>query len=119
MGPDARETTVQATSERSSTTDGSDADAPDGDAASGAGGEPTRTTTHRPGDEVVHPDAVERRFGRRGDALLVAIFLALFVVPTVIYVEPPGLDWRVRLLILPMVPGLALAAAAVWATTRP
>lgn len=83
------------------------------------GGEPTRTTTHRPGDDVVHPNAGDRSWSWRGDVLLVGIFLALVVVPIVIYLQPPALEWRVRLLILPMIPGLVLAAAAVWATTRP
>ncbi|AGN00862.1 hypothetical protein L593_04555 [Salinarchaeum sp. Harcht-Bsk1] len=98
-----------------------DRDAADGPAESAddGSGEPTRTTTHRPGDEVTHPDADGRTWSWRGDVLLVGIFLSLFVVPIVIYLQPPALEWRVRLLILPMIPGLVLAAAAVWATTRP
>ncbi|GAB3685958.1 hypothetical protein GCM10028857_17270 [Salinarchaeum chitinilyticum] len=82
-------------------------------------GEPTRTTTHRPGDDVVHPDAANRNFGWRGDLLLVVLFLSLIVAPLVVYLRPPAIEWRVRLLILPMLPGLFLAIVAVWATTRP
>ncbi|WP_248518257.1 hypothetical protein [Salinarchaeum laminariae] len=83
------------------------------------GGEPTRTTTHRPGDDVVHPDGANRSFGWRGDVLLVVLFLSLIVAPVLVYLRPPAIEWRVRLLILPMLPGLLLALVAVWATTRP
>lgn len=83
------------------------------------GGEPTRTTTHRPGDDVVHPDAAGRSWSWRGDLLLVVLFCSLIVAPLIVYLRPPAIEWRVRLLILPLLPGLLLAAVAVWATTRP
>jgi len=107
--------------------DGSTADRPeppeeveeDEDDARRESGEPTRTTTNRPGDEVVHPDAADRSFGRRGDVLLVVLFFALGVAPVVVYFRPPALPWRIRLLLFPLLPSLLLAVVAVWATTRP
>jgi hypothetical protein len=100
-------------------TDSPDAEA-DGDSPADAdGGEPTRTTTHRPGDEVVHPDAADRNWSWRGDLLLVVLFVSLIVAPVIVFLRPPALEWRVRLLLLPLLPGFLLAAVAVWATTRP
>lgn len=102
-------------------------------AQGGSGDEPTRTVTHRPGetvadpespggsdaDEPAHPNVADRDWGWRGDLLLAVMFVSLIVAPVIVYLRPPALDWRVRLLILPMLPGLLLAVVAVWATTRP
>jgi hypothetical protein len=101
------------------TADGSDPEEDADSAANADGGEPTRTTTHRPGDDVVHPDAADRSWSWRGDLLLVVLFFSLIVAPVIVYLRPPAIEWRVRLLLLPLLPGFLLALVAVWATTRP
>jgi len=94
---------------------GSDAEEPIEDAEDRG----STTTTHRPGDDVVHPAAAERQFGRRGDVLLVVLFLSLVVAPLVVYLRPPALPWHVRTILFPLLPAIGLGVVAVWATTRP
>lgn len=70
-------------------------------------------------EEPVHPTAVDREFGRRGWLLVGVIVFAFIVSPLAILLWPPGLNYYVALLILPLAPAFALGIAAVWATTRP
>ncbi len=69
--------------------------------------------------DPVHPEAVDRRFDWRGWVLVAAIVVAFVVAPVSILLWPPGYNYFVALLILPLVPALLLAVVAVWATTRP
>ncbi|MFC4987984.1 MULTISPECIES: hypothetical protein [Saliphagus] len=69
--------------------------------------------------EGVHPTAAEREFGRRGWVLVGVIVVAFIVSPLAIVLWPPETNYVVAFLILPLAPALALAVAAVWATTRP
>jgi hypothetical protein len=107
----------------SPTNEGEQAEA--GEEQGAAEDEPTPTVTHRPGegpgesDDPPHPATTDRSWGWRGDVLLAVMFVSLIVAPLVVFLRPPAIEWRVRLLILPMLPGLLLAAVAVWATTRP
>jgi len=71
-----------------------------------------------------HPEAADREFDWRGWTLVVAIFLALVVVPGIIFLYPYlgpmfGLTFWDTYLALPMVPAIVLGILAVWATTRP
>ena len=69
----------------------------------------------------------DREFGRRGWVLVGMLFVALVVVPVLLYFLPRaqgfatslGLGYRDAFLVLPLLPALVLAALAVWATTRP
>lgn len=73
------------------------------------------------------PRAGDREFGWRGWVLVGMLFVALVVVPVLLYFVPRaqglvsslGLGYRDAFLVLPLVPALVLAALAVWATTRP
>lgn len=73
------------------------------------------------------PRGEDREFGVRGWLLVGMLFLALVVVPTLLYFVPRaqglassfGLGYRDAFLVLPLVPAIVLAALAVWATTRP
>lgn len=53
--------------------------------------------------------------GRRGWALLVAVVLAFFGAPAVIYLRPPGVPFEVALLVVPLLPAFGLGVVAVWA----
>jgi hypothetical protein len=85
--------------------------------------------THRPldGDSattadhaVVHPEASDREFGRRGWLLVGVLFVAFVVAPVTIYLVPPSASaYFTVLIVFPLLPALLLAAVAVWATTRP
>lgn len=78
-------------------------------------GESTAATAHG-----THPaDADQREFGWRGGVLLAVMAFALVVAPIVVYLRPPGLPWRVTLILFPLLPALLLGAVAVWATARP
>lgn len=66
----------------------------------------------------IHPEAVDREFGRRGWILVGVIVVAFVVSPVAILLWPPDLHYFVALLILPLAPAFALAVTAVWATTR-
>lgn len=73
---------------------------------------------------MVHPDEVDREFDWRGWALVATVFVALLVVPAIIYLFPRvptgfGLSRRDAFLALPMVSATVLGILAVWATTRP
>lgn len=65
-------------------------------------------------------------FGWHGWLLVVAIFLAFFVVPWSIIALPAaqqsigsvGLSFRDAYLVLPLLPSLGLGALAVWAAVR-
>lgn len=84
-----------------------------------------------PAPEAAGPDATprgeNREFGRRGWVLVGMLFVALVLVPVLLYFVPRvqglaaslGLGYRDAFLVLPLVPALVLAALAVWATTRP
>jgi len=69
----------------------------------------------------------DREFGLRGWVLVGMLFVALVLVPVLLYFLPRaqgfatsiGLGYRDAFLVLPLLPALVLAALAVWATTRP
>ena len=92
-----------------------DSTTPEATGTAGAAG----TKDARPGEG--------REFGWRGWTLVGMLFVALVVVPTLLYFVPRaqwlaasfGLGYRDAFLVLPLVPALVLAALAVWATTRP
>lgn len=73
------------------------------------------------------PRDEDREFGWRGWVLVGMLFVALVVVPVLLYFVPRaqglaaslGLGYRDAFLVLPLLPALVLAALAVWATTRP
>jgi hypothetical protein len=73
------------------------------------------------------PRGADREFGWRGWTLVGMLFLALAVVPVLLYFVPRaqglasslGLGYRDAFLVLPLLPAVLLAALAVWATTRP
>jgi hypothetical protein len=73
------------------------------------------------------PRGEDREFGWRGWVLVGMLFVALVVVPVLLYFVPRaqglaaslGFSYRDAFLVLPLVPALVLAALAVWATTRP
>lgn len=69
--------------------------------------------------EPVHPEEVDREFGRRGWVLVAVIVVAFVVSPVAIVLWPPDLHYFVALLILPLAPAVMLAVTAIWATTRP
>ncbi len=51
----------------------------------------------------------------RRDWFIVAfITLSFIVIPLVILWRPPALPWRVSFILLPLIPGVVLAAIAVW-----
>lgn len=61
-----------------------------------------------------------RSFGWQGWLLVVAIILAMLVIPLIIFVRPPtDLSYRFAFLILPLGPALILGILAVWVATRP
>ncbi|EMA38328.1 hypothetical protein [Halobiforma nitratireducens] len=71
-------------------------------------------------DDPPHPAATNREFGRRGWILVGVMLFAFVIAPVAILLFPPSSDhYRFALLILPLAPAIALAATAVWATTRP
>jgi hypothetical protein len=94
------------------------------DAGTGEGEARRATETGQPGDA---PSGGTREFGWRGWVLVGMLFVALVVVPVLLYFVPRvqwltaslGLGYRDAFLVLPLVPALVLAALAVWATTRP
>jgi hypothetical protein len=73
------------------------------------------------------PRGEDREFGLRGWVLVGMLFVALVVVPVLLYFVPRaqwlaasiGLGYRDAFLVLPLVPAVVLALLAVWATTRP
>jgi hypothetical protein len=91
----------------------------------GEDGEPPGATGPGPGGDV--PPGGTREFGWRGWVLVGMLFVALVVIPVLLYFVPRvqwltaslGLGYRDAFLVLPLVPALVLAALAVWATTRP
>lgn len=83
------------------------------------GGDKDDTDPDRWLREPVHPEAADRQFDWRGWVLVAAIVVAFVVAPVSILLWPPGYNYFVALLILPLVPALLLAVVAVWATTRP
>ncbi|THE66464.1 hypothetical protein D8Y22_02365 [Salinadaptatus halalkaliphilus] len=70
-------------------------------------------------DDPTHPTAAQREFDWRGWVLVGVIVFAFVLSPLAILLWPPGLNYFVALLILPLLPALILAVTAVWATTRP
>lgn len=74
-------------------------------------------------DEVVYPTSTERSFGWRGWVLVGVIGLAFIVAPALIYLWPVLFGYETSyifaLIVIPLIPAVLLAAAAVWATTRP
>jgi hypothetical protein len=73
------------------------------------------------------PRAGDREFGWRGWVLVGMLFVALVVVPVLLYFVPRarwlvaslGLGYRDAFLVFPLLPAIVLALLAVWATTRP
>ena len=102
----------------------------EGDGAD-AGGTAERSGEDREGPRAAEagaePRAADREFGWRGWILVGMLFVALVVVPVLLYFVPRarwlaaslGLGYRDAFLVLPLLPALVLAALAVWATTRP
>ena len=92
-------------------------------------GEGNRPTPRAAGtaEPEAAPRGESRQFGWRGWVLVGMLFVALVVVPVLLYFVPRaqgltaslGLGYRDAFLVLPLVPALVLAALAVWATTRP
>lgn len=70
-------------------------------------------------DESLHPDAVDREFDWRGWVLVGVIVFAFIISPAAIMLWPPGVNYLLALIILPLFPAVLLAVTAVWATTRP
>jgi hypothetical protein len=70
-----------------------------------------------PDEESADAAPGDREFGRRGWLLLAGVVVAFVIVPAIIYVRPPGVPFVVAYLVLPLVPAVALALLAVWATT--
>ncbi|MFP9190466.1 hypothetical protein [Natronosalvus vescus] len=70
-------------------------------------------------EEPIHPESIDREFGRRGWILVGMIVLAFIVAPGMILLIPPDTSYLFALLIIPLVPAVLLALTAVWATTRP
>ncbi|MFP8955314.1 hypothetical protein ACLI4Y_01195 [Natrialbaceae archaeon A-CW3] len=70
-------------------------------------------------EEPIHPESVDREFGRRGWILVGMIVVAFIVAPGLILLIPPDTSYLFALLIIPLVPAVLLALTAVWATTRP
>lgn len=70
--------------------------------------------------------ADSQEFDWRGWVLVGIIIISFLVVPAIILALPYaggtlaalGLTWRDTFLVLPLIPALALGAAAVWATAR-
>ena len=85
--------------------------------------EPADETGNVEADEVVYPTAAERTFGWRGWVLVGIIGLAFIVAPALIYLWPVLFGYETSyifaLIVIPLIPAVLLAAAAVWATTRP
>ncbi len=74
----------------------------------------------RTSEEPIHPAEADREFDRRGWTLLAIIFVAFVVSPLAIYLYPPGAyGYLFALIVFPLLPAIALAITAVWATTRP
>ena len=98
------------------------------DEAPGATGstEAVRKPSASPGREEL-AGAEDREFDWRGWVLVGMLFVALVVVPILLYFVPRaqglaasiGLGYRDAFLVLPLVPAVVLALLAVWATTRP
>ncbi|MEF8791468.1 MAG: hypothetical protein V5A61_15185 [Haloarculaceae archaeon] len=101
------------------------------DGESGAEGVPDADGTDPSGRPATAPDEKprggDREFGLRGWLLVGMLFVALVLVPVLLYFIPRarwltaslGLGYRDAFLVLPLVPALVLAVLAVWATTRP
>jgi hypothetical protein len=53
--------------------------------------------------------------GTRGWVLVGAVLVSFFVVPLSILFRPPSVPFEVAFLVLPLLPGFLLGAAAVWA----
>ncbi|PSQ42286.1 hypothetical protein BRD17_09000 [Halobacteriales archaeon SW_7_68_16] len=53
--------------------------------------------------------------GRSGWVLVGIVAFAFFVAPALILIRPPGVPFRVALLVLPLAPAALLGAVAVWA----
>lgn len=71
-----------------------------------------------PGADEGRGRAAAAEFGWPGYLLLGVMVVALVVAPLLVYLRPPQLSWRFTLIVLPLVPALAMAVVAVWATTR-
>ena len=96
-----------------------DPENPDGD-ADGTTHEPARPPVEPGGYDV--PDPESREFGRRGWALVLALVVALVVIPWTIIGIPAArglleslpLGYRDAYLVLPFVPAVFLGALGVW-----
>jgi hypothetical protein len=85
----------------------------------GAGGDdagPTVTVTADEASAADDPDGL----GRAGWVLVVAVTVAVLVVPGAIYLWPAGgralgATYRTAMLVLPMIPAVILGLVAVWA----
>jgi hypothetical protein len=97
---------------------GADEGSGGGDVSGAADEDPDDAYVHDPGGAEPVPPA-EREFGRQGWLLVAAIVVAFLVIPGVIYLNVVGVlafPFRVAFLALPMLPAVALAVIAVWAT---
>lgn len=108
----------------------------EGESTDGASAAGDRASEENPQSDLEPPGAAgpdgrprgeAREFGWRGWVLVGMLFVALVVVPVLLYFVPRaqglaaslGLGYRDAFLVLPLLPALVLAALAVWATTRP
>lgn len=71
-------------------------------------------------DDPIHPSAADREFDWRGWILVGIIAFAFVVAPLLVLFYPPDAEgYLFAMVIVPLAPAVILAAAAVWATTRP
>jgi hypothetical protein len=87
------------------------------DAADGDG--PTVTTDEAPTDAEAETEPPEEGLGRAGWLLVVAVVVAVLVIPGMVYLWPAGgrllgATYRTAMLVLPMIPALLLGLIAVW-----
>ena len=67
-------------------------------------------------DDDVADAAEGEGLGRQGWVLVVAVVVAVLVVPSLVYLRPSvsGYHYRTVMLVLPMVPAVVLGLVAVW-----
>jgi hypothetical protein len=70
-----------------------------------------------PGDEPADGRGTDvEGLGRQGWVLVVAVLLAVLIVPLMVYLRPGvgGRHYRTAMLVLPMLPAVLLGLVAVW-----
>ena len=67
-------------------------------------------------DPATPPAPDHEGLGRQGWVLVVAVVLAVLVVPLTVYLRPGvgGAHYRTAMLVLPMLPAVLLGLVAVW-----